>query len=762
MLVSTIVLNWNRAVLLQKMLRSYADTVSGPAEIIVIDNGSSDDSQLAIASARSFLPKIQALFLDENIGGEAINICFDRVTGDLVHITENDQVFLPGWTDHAREAFKCFSDLGQLSFLSPVATDEEVWDVQPCHLRFSRGKILYQAHGNLTTSSVIPSTLIRDHNIRIRNHPEAMANAYRFPDDAQLSRDVRAAGYCCAWSDRCYVRNIGHEMAELERDRSYYEQNYAAKSWLGTEEWERRASGIRGRPRVSRRSLVFPQATGLIQPEKTSAKPRGKSPQLWSMFDGYTAEVEVLDFLYAFTRMIKPNRVLETGTWFGRSAIAIASALRDNGFGHLLTIEQSNEVAEVAVRNIEQENLGGIITLRVANSLEAEVGDESYDFALFDSDIPLRAGEFTKFYNKLEPGAIVVFHDTGAEFHDVGGEDNVVDLMTMGLLEGLFLDTPRGIFVGRAVKPSRPVPSGVLRRLPHGFDAAAYLQANPDVAAAGAEPGEHYRRCGWAEGRMLAPDWRLDGIRLILTVTPGRSGTTYLSELLKAVPGIYSDHEPEPKFSDVMRSAQYDAKIACRFLLSQKLPAIRRCARPTYVETSHLACKGFIEPLIANGCLPDLIVLKRDPFLVSTSLYLIGAVPARTPLGNQFLLRPDDPGVVPLDGWQELSDWALCFWYCREIERRMEVYAKVIRERGRRVITTSIVRLQTEEGVRELLEFVGATDSLLNDPCFVLRRSEKVNQKLEEKCSGGASPLSAAEMIDWANQIDARLAAHRP
>jgi hypothetical protein len=92
----------------------------------------------------------------------------------------------------------------------------------------------------------------------------------------------------------------------------------------------------------------------------------------------------------------------------------------------------------------------------------------------------------------------------------------------------------------------------------------------------------------------------------------------------------------------------------------------------------------------------------------------------------------------------------------------MEVYAKVIRERGRRVITTSIVRLQTEEGVRELLEFVGATDSLLNDPCFVLRRSEKVNQKLEEKCSGGASPLSAAEMIDWANQIDARLAAHRP
>jgi hypothetical protein len=261
---------------------------------------------------------------------------------------------------------------------------------------------------------------------------------------------------------------------------------------------------------------------------------------------------------------------------------------------------------------------------------------------------------------------------------------------------------------------------------------------------------------------MPAANWRLDGIRLILTVTPGRSGTTYLSELLKEMPGIYSDHEPEPKFSDVMRSAQYDARIACRFLLSQKLPAIRRCAHSTYVETSHLACKGFIEPLVDNGCPPDLIVLKRNPFLVATSLYLLATIPGRTPLGNQFLLRPDDPSVLPLDGWQELSDWALCFWYCREIERRMEIYANLIREQGRRVITTSIGRLQTSDGVRELLEFVGINDSLSIDQDFSLRRSEKVNQKLEMKHSIGATPLSAAEMVNWANEVDARLAPRRP
>jgi hypothetical protein len=315
------------------------------------------------------------------------------------------------------------------------------------------------------------------------------------------------------------------------------------------------------------------------------------------MFDGFTAEVEVLDFLYALVRMTKPNRIVETGAWLGRSAIAIGSALRDNGFGHLLTIEQSDEVAKTAARNIKEQGLGEFVTLQVGKSLEIELGHETYDFALFDSDIPLRATEFIKFYSQLESGAIVVFHDT-AELHE-GSADNVIDLMTMGMAEGIFLDTPRGIFVGRTVKPPRPVRNGVLRRLPYGFDATAYLQANPDVAAAGAEPGQHYRRYGWAEGRMLAPNWCLDGIRLILTVTPGRSGTVYLCELLKSVPGIYSAHEPEPKFSDVMRAVQYDPAIARRFLLSQKLPAIRRYAQSTYVETSHLACKGFIEPLPA-------------------------------------------------------------------------------------------------------------------------------------------------------------------
>lgn len=42
---------------------------------------------------------------------------------------------------------------------------------------------------------------------------------------------------------------------------------------------------------------------------------------------------------------------------------------------------------------------------------------------------------------------------------------------------------------------------GRLLHLPAGFDPAAYLIANPDVARAEVDPGQHYRMHGFREGR---------------------------------------------------------------------------------------------------------------------------------------------------------------------------------------------------------------------------------------------------------------------
>ena len=42
-----------------------------------------------------------------------------------------------------------------------------------------------------------------------------------------------------------------------------------------------------------------------------------------------------------------------------------------------------------------------------------------------------------------------------------------------------------------------------------------------------------------------------------------------------------------------------------------------------------------------------------------------------------YLLEPRDPYVMPLPGWESLSDYQLCFWYALEIERRCVRYTAI-------------------------------------------------------------------------------------
>jgi hypothetical protein len=76
------------------------------------------------------------------------------------------------------------------------------------------------------------------------------------------------------------------------------------------------------------------------------------------------------------------------------------------------------------------------------------------EFALLDSAVGLRAKEFRHFYEYLEPGATVVFHDTGVQFR--GMADAIRELTKEGRLVGSFFQTPRGIFVGSVQHPPKP------------------------------------------------------------------------------------------------------------------------------------------------------------------------------------------------------------------------------------------------------------------------------------------------------------------
>jgi hypothetical protein len=241
------------------------------------------------------------------------------------------------------------------------------------------------------------------------------------------------------------------------------------------------------------------------------------------------------------------------------------------------------------------------------------------------------------------------------------------------------------------------------------------------------------------------------GTKLIFTVTTGRSGTELLQRLFSLLPGVTSVHEPEPKFSRVLRQAQENQSCARDFLLNLKLPEIARCTQSFYVETSHLFCKGFLKTALQLGLRFDLVVLRRPARDVARSLYELDTIPARTEWGRSFLLAPSDPGVLPLPHWETMHDYQLCYWYCLEIERRAIEYAELVAAKGGRVSTASLADL-LEGRFPHILDNLKIP--LPSNSNFVSRMndvvSSPVNAKRDIKSAKAKNPIDDYEILEEA------------
>jgi predicted O-methyltransferase YrrM len=339
--------------------------------------------------------------------------------------------------------FDAFPTLGQLSLFGPVPTDEEAWELKPSVLRHSRGLILYEALGNVGTSSVLRRE-IWDRGVRVTNVQSQ--GSFLFPDDSALSRHIKELGYLVAWADHYLVRNVGHCSEEFAKHPDYYRENYTSKHWLGVEGWQRRTETQRVQPRPFR-STFLPVGSAL-SPEKSSPRSECPEPQLWSMLDGWTAEVETLEFLYSLARLLKPKFIVETGTWHGHAACAMGHALRANGRGRLATLEIDAASCAVATSNVEAAQLSKLVEVVNCDSLQY-APPQRIDLLLLDSDLAAREPEFWHFAPSLSPGAFVVFHDT-SEIHAIVRE-GVSRIVRAGALRTLSFATPRGLMLCQSV-----------------------------------------------------------------------------------------------------------------------------------------------------------------------------------------------------------------------------------------------------------------------------------------------------------------------
>lgn len=194
---------------------------------------------------------------------------------------------------------------------------------------------------------------------------------------------------------------------------------------------------------------------------------------------------------------------------------------------------------------------------------------------------------------------------------------------------------------------------------------------------------------------------------LAFAITPGRSGTTLLAKLLQMSAGIHAEHEPVPRLNFVMRAAIEAPSTVRGWLETEKLPAIRRMVQgPTYVETSHITGKGFVEPLLELPLDLKFLILTRPADEVAASFLAIDCIPGRSGSGRLVCVSPSDPGVLPVAGPGELSDYQLCYWYALEMERRQAHYAAMFRARDIPHCWVAMSELTEWELFRDLVAFL--------------------------------------------------------
>lgn len=144
------------------------------------------------------------------------------------------------------------------------------------------------------------------------------------------------------------------------------------------------------------------------------ATPQERADALSDFYLPVTPEAGRL--LYALVRASKPTTVVEFGMSLGISAIHLASAVRDNGRGAVVTTELSAAKVAAATKTFVDIGLDDVITVLAGdalNTLQTLAG--TVDFVLLDGWKELYMPMLELLEPRLSPGALVVADNTSMD-----------------------------------------------------------------------------------------------------------------------------------------------------------------------------------------------------------------------------------------------------------------------------------------------------------------------------------------------------------
>lgn len=132
--------------------------------------------------------------------------------------------------------------------------------------------------------------------------------------------------------------------------------------------------------------------------------------------------------LYGLARALRPDTLIEVGTSYGHGTLHLAAAVRDNGTGHVYTVEIDAGRREAAAVNIADAGLSHHVTQADA------IPSIPADFVFLDAGHT--ADDLRQYLRAidLKPGAVVVIHDAAFMGHATEiareGGFNIVHLPT--------------------------------------------------------------------------------------------------------------------------------------------------------------------------------------------------------------------------------------------------------------------------------------------------------------------------------------------
>jgi len=271
---------------------------------------------------------------------------------------------------------------------------------------------------------------------------------------------------------------------------------------------------------------------------------------------------------------------------------------------------------------------------------------------------------------------------------------------------------------------------------------------------------------------MLEP--RQPRRRFVFTITPGRSGTAYLAELLRRnLPRAEVHHERanyqslgvhSPDASHFMLFNSVGNVPPVQEFWRRKLGAIMYGKGDSYVEVSHFLAKaGLLENigLLGPDCDVHVIGLNRNIESVVWSLA------NRMDFANAgftwlFALDPRYPrNIVNTKVFDRYGMFGNCFWYTVEMRARAEYYRRVLKSvRNVRFHNAELDEIATKPGAARLLNAIGTR---VGEGAVILpqRQNELRHEILAQKDRDVIVRMIASIQIDPASLADQFIASGR-